>query len=321
MAKITDEPPAVVGQDLARLRAALNDVIPAKRSGNLMLASWNIRAFGGLAGTWMTGADHSPKRDWHAVHCIAEFVRRFDVVAVQECRADLTALRALMTVLGNRWAFLVTDVTRGDPGNGERLAFIFDTKRVQLSGLAAELVVPTDSAPGAIGENAFDRQFARTPYAVSFRRQTSVFVLVSLHVLWGKKPADRLGELSAIAQWLADWAKKENDINQNLIVLGDFNIDRLGDPLYEAFVSTGLWPPTELNTVPRTLYQTPSKPHFYDQIAWFTDTTNLTGRLTLGYHGRAGGFDFRPHVLRGMDNTALSWRLSDHLPLWVEFTT
>ena len=321
MAGITDEPPPLVRQDLDRLSLALTDAIPTKRKGNLLLASWNIRAFGGLAATWMTGPEDSPKRDWHAVHCIAEFVRRFDVVAVQECRADLTALRALMTVLGERWAFLVTDVTTGDRGNGERLAFLFDTKRVHPSGLAAELVVPTDSAPGTIKKTAFDRQFARTPYAVSFRRQMNVFVLVSLHVLWGKKPADRLGELSAIAQWLADWAAEENDINQNLIVLGDFNIDRLGDPLYEAFVSTGLWPPAELNAVPRTLYATPTKPHFYDQIAWFSDTTNLTGRLTLGYHGHAGGFDFRPHVLRSMDNTALSWRLSDHLPLWVEFTS
>lgn len=227
MAAITDEPPPLVRKDLARLKVALTGAIPRKRTGNLVLASWNIRAFGGLAATWMTAPADSPKRDWHAVHCIAEFVRRFDVVAVQECRADLSALRALMTVLGDRWAFIVTDVTKGGAGNGERLAFIFDTKRVQLSGLAAELVVPTDNAPGAIGENAFDRQFARTPYAVSFRRQTSVFVLVSLHVLWGKKPADRLGELSAIARWLADWAAEENDINQNLIVLGDFNIDRL----------------------------------------------------------------------------------------------
>jgi endonuclease/exonuclease/phosphatase family metal-dependent hydrolase len=321
MAAITDEPPRLVTEDLDRLRVALTGAIPRKRAENLLLASWNIRAFGGLAETWRTGTEDSPKRDWHAVHCIAEFVRRFDVVAVQECRADLSAMRALMTVLGERWAFLVTDVTKGSTGNDERLAFVFDTRRVQLSGLAAELVVPTESAPSAISKSAFDRQFARTPYAVSFRRHKGVFVLVSLHVLWGKKPTDRLGELSAIAHWLADWAAAENDINQNLIVLGDFNIDRLGDPLYEAFVSTGLWPPAELNAVPRTLHATPTKPHFYDQIAWFTDTTNLTGRLTFGYNGRAGGFDFRPHVLRGMDNTALSWRLSDHLPLWVELTT
>ena len=102
MAKITGEPPSTVREDLERLKLALADAIPRKRTGNLMVASWNIRAFGGLAATWMTGPGDSPKRDWHAVHCIAEFVRRFDVVAIQECRADLTALRALMSVLGER---------------------------------------------------------------------------------------------------------------------------------------------------------------------------------------------------------------------------
>jgi hypothetical protein len=32
--------------------------------------------------------------------------------------------------------------------------------------------------------------------------------------------------------------------------LGDFSLDRICDPLCEAFISTGLWPPTELNAVP-----------------------------------------------------------------------
>ena len=81
MAKSTDEPPSVVRQDLDRLSGALTEAMPRKRTGNVLLASWNIRAFGGLAATWMTGRDDSPKRDCHAVHCIAEFVRRFDVVA------------------------------------------------------------------------------------------------------------------------------------------------------------------------------------------------------------------------------------------------
>ncbi|MET1089385.1 MAG: hypothetical protein ABWY04_20060 [Arthrobacter sp.] len=36
------------------------------------------------------------------------------------------------------------------------------------------------------------------------------------------------------------------DWNSNLVVLGAFHLDRIGDPPYEAFVSTGLWPPAEL---------------------------------------------------------------------------
>ncbi|MET3173207.1 UNVERIFIED_ORG: hypothetical protein ABIB52_001035 [Arthrobacter sp. UYCu721] len=53
--------------------------------------------------------------------------------------------------------------------------------------------------------------------------------------------------------------------------LGDFNLDRIGDPLYEAFVNTGPWPPTELNTVPGTIFDDNNTRHFYDQIACFAN--------------------------------------------------
>jgi len=55
-------------------------------------------------------------------------------------------------------------------------------------------------------------------------------------------------ELKAIAEWLADWAKNINELsnNHNLITLGDFNIDREGDDLYNAFISTGLKVPKDL---------------------------------------------------------------------------
>ena len=56
-------------------------------------------------------------------------------------------------------------------------------------------------------------------------------------------------------------------------MLGDFNLDRRGDPLYAAFLSTGLWPPAELDHVPRTVFDNDKESHFYDQIAWFSDTT------------------------------------------------
>lgn len=42
---------------------------------------------------------------------------------------------------------------------------------------------------------------------------------------------------------MRNWADRPNDWNHNLIVLDDFNLDRIGDPLYEAFIATGLWPP------------------------------------------------------------------------------
>ena len=125
------------------------------------------------------------------------------------------------------------------------MAFVFDKRKVDLSGLACELVVPAEQLT-SIGEDALDRQFARTPYAVSFRCGTKTFILTTLHVLYGDRSGDRVPELKAIAQWLADWARDINAWDHNLIALGDFNIDRAGDALYKAFTSTGLVVPQYL---------------------------------------------------------------------------
>ncbi len=73
--------------------------------------------------------------------------------------------------------------------------------------------------------------------------------LVTLHVLYGQE-TERIDELFEIARWLEEWAENERQWNQNLITLGDFNIDRRGDPLFDAFTSTGLRPAPELNEVP-----------------------------------------------------------------------
>jgi endonuclease/exonuclease/phosphatase (EEP) superfamily protein YafD len=106
-------------------------------------------------------------------------------------------------------------------------------------------------------------------------------------------------------------------VRHNVLALGDFNIDRRGDALYEAFTSTGLRPPEQLNQVPRTIFDEDAG-HFYNQIAWFTGAGGVP-QLSMSFTGRGGGVDFVPHAAPGMSKTELSWRLSDHYPLWVEF--
>ena len=242
---------------------------PKELDRNLLIGSWNLRAFGGLTKKWQSAEDDSPKRDLADVLAIAAMLSRFDVVAVQEVRSDLRALRYLLKALGPDWGFTLTDVTKGKAGNDERLAFLFDTRRVTPSGLACELVVPEDDPH--VSPTAFARQFARTPYAVSFNSAGKTFILVTLHVVYGQAPTDRVGELTAIAEWLAGWATEAAEWGHNLICLGDFNIDRKDDPLFQAFTSTGLTAPPALDTVPRTIFDDPGAGHFYDQIAWFVD--------------------------------------------------
>lgn len=310
-------PPADVAARLAAFAPALDAVLtPKELDRNLLVGSWNLRAFGGLTKKWRSADDDAPKRDLADVLAIAEVVSRFDVVAVQEVRGDIRALRYLLKALGPDWGFTLTDVTKGAAGNDERMAFLFDTRRVTPSGLACELVVPGDEA--GVSAAAFAQQFARTPYAVSFSSAGQTFILVTLHVVYGKTPADRVGELTAIAEWLAGWASEAAEWGHNLICLGDFNIDRKDDPLYQAFTSTGLTPPAALNNVPRTIFDDSGAGHFYDQIAWFVDDARgpaLSLRCT-----RAGTFDFVPLWQQDLTTTQLSWRISDHYPLWVEFS-
>jgi endonuclease/exonuclease/phosphatase family metal-dependent hydrolase len=328
MLDVTDQLPAEVLADLAQLRLALDDDenggVPAKKlDRNLLIATWNIRAFGDLTEKWESVEEDSPKRDLHSLLCLAEIVSRFDVVAVQEAKDNLKALRHLMHALGPNWGLSLTDVTEGAPGNAERMAFLFDTRRVQLSGLACEIVVPEEQL-GPIEPDALQRQFARTPYAVSFRSAGKTFILITLHVLYGENEEERLPEIRAIAEWLAEWARDINSWDHNLITLGDFNIDRKGDALHDAFVSTGLEIPDDLQDVPRTIFSDPQKPElnkFYDQIAWFTGRNGLPA-LSLRYSS-GGYFDFTRSALtaRELTKLELSWRISDHYPLWVEFST
>jgi len=317
METLTDIP-TNVRIEVAELSIDLDKKIPFKKlDKNLLIATWNIRAFGNLTKKWKSEDDDSPKRDWHSLVCISEILKRFDVIAVQEVKSNLRALRHTLKLMGDDFSMILTDVNKGKVGNGERMAYIFDTRRVQLSGLACEIVVP-DEWKNSIKDVSMKEQFVRSPYAVSFKTHNKTFVLVTLHILYGKKSKDRISELKGIAHWMADWAKDINKYHQNLITLGDFNIDKRGDLLNKTFIKKGLFIPEELSSpeVTRSIFD---ETKFYDQIAWFQNSKGIP-KLNMKFKS-GGNYNFSNHVLknRGLTKTQLSWMISDHYPLWAEF--
>ena len=112
---------------------------------------------------------------------------------------------------------------------------MFDCQRVRPSGLACELVVAAENA--GIPEET-SRASSPHPYAVSFACDPSAFTLVTLHVVYGPGPQDRVAELQEIAGWLARGARQGDAWGTNLIALGDFNSDRTDDSLYQAVIGT-----------------------------------------------------------------------------------
>jgi hypothetical protein len=308
--KYSDYPRAVV-EDIARLRRRIKDSnIPGKLTDhNLLIGTWNIRALSKVYPEWEENPD-SPKRNLRALAYIAEVIRQFDVVAIQEVKRDTTGIRMLLdNFLGSHWGLIISDVSGGSGGNTERLAYIYDQRRVQPSGLAGEIVLP----PTETGDPA--DQFARTPYIVGFKSGDESFSLLTAHIKYGQIPEDRLPELKALAKYIAveirNRAKTMEAEETNLIVLGDFNIDERGDnPLFQSFISTGLWVPPQLWSLRSAFGKTPK---YYDNIAWFM------GDLRLNFNNRAGVIDFSGAIYQDLTLSSMSFRMSDHFPLWVEF--
>lgn len=306
--------PRVVVEDIARLRRCLDGAqIPPRRTDhNLVIGTWNLRNFGRVHPRFEENAG-SPKRNYRALACIAEIVRRFDVLAIQEVKRDTSGIRTLVDeFLGSNWGMLISDVAGGDKGNEERLTYVYDRRRVTPSGLAGEIVLP----PTPDGNPA--EQFDRTPYIVGFRAAEESFALLTVHIRYGDKSADRIPELKRLAAYTAaelrDRARSTGAEEANLIVLGDFNIDdrTAEDPLFAAFCSTGLKVPDALLEV-KTTYGAEAK--HYDQIAWFMGSMNLL------YEGRAGVVDFTGKVFKELKPRQMTDRMSDHFPLWIEFIT
>jgi endonuclease/exonuclease/phosphatase family metal-dependent hydrolase len=313
--------------ELAAFSLALDEIVPPKRevSANLLIATWNIAHFRSLTKRWQVPSVSglSPKRDYRCLWAITDILSRFDVVAVQEVGGDLRALRYAMKVLGPNWGFLMTDVAAGTGGNRERMAYIYDKARLSPSGLAGELVVPDESHEFGFTEGAFKKQFARNPYAVSFQARNTTFILVTAHIDYGDVDEERIPELRGIAKWMHDWAGDMNRWHHNLLVLGDFNLDRSDNEMYRAFTETGLAVPFVLHAHPRTIYgrtDAPREGSYHDQIAWFTDDDTALIDMTL-----AGGgiVPLRDHLLQDLDltNASFAARISDHYPLWVEFSS
>jgi hypothetical protein len=307
-----DYPPFVV-EDIARVRRRLAacGLPPKMGDSNLLIGTWNIRAFGRVYEQW-TENPGSPKRNLRGLAILAEIIRRLDIVAIQEVRSDTSGIRLLVEeFLGPDWGLMLSDVSAGERGNTERLAFLYDQRRVQPSGLAGEIVLP----PTVAGDP--QDQFDRTPYIVGFRAGSERFALLTAHIRYGAVPEERLPELIALAEYTAheirDRANSPVAEERNLIILGDFNIEQRGDnPLFNAFISTGLNVPPQLMNVKST---SNTKARYYDQIGWFMDES-----FTLKYTERASSVDFGGAVFKELNSTLMSYRVSDHLPLWVEFS-
>ncbi|SMX27676.1 Endonuclease/Exonuclease/phosphatase family protein [Pelagimonas phthalicica] len=304
---------------LLALRAQIaRDIPPKSARDTLLIASWNIRDFGKST---FNPSPRLPETSYY----IAEILSAFDIIAVQEI-GDLDQFDQLMKLMGKNWDYIISDMTEGASGNGERIAFVFDTNRVftrnvvgevvltearEIGGDATTVKLPAgaqlETEDGVLdldkgdllhlpeGQKVVDRkQFARTPFLVAFQAGWFKFTLCSAHIYFGKargaKYDRRVKELAALARFFKD-RSAGND--ENYIILGDFNVVSTEDDTMKALLDNGFSVPQELWGLATNMMRNA----IYDQIAFRVKEKELE-IPDFANHPNAGVFNCFENVFR-----------------------
>ena len=279
--------------------------IPPRSKSNLLVATWNLTNFG------------LQKREKDHLHLMAEILRPFDVVAIQEVADDLSQLADLVGFLGSGWDFYYTDIA----GNDERLGFIYDQSRVMPTGLAGELAMRGYERERIIVEDVETEPFEgfnRNPFMFGFAAGAFTFYLVNVHLYWSNFGIRQL-EAEALGKWASGRVKKNYPPNDDIILIGDFNMPHMKptDAIYRRLAKYGLELPAHTSDIIGTNLAGDKN---YDQIAFFP------GPSHSDFTGRMGVVDFDNAIypdLYAQDETRffryVRYYLADHRPMWAEF--
>jgi hypothetical protein len=296
--------------NLRVLREQLSQDLPAKDAeDHMLLATWNVRDLGKPEKQRKGFGPRLPETHFY----IAEVISRFDFVAVQEVN-ELDEWERVMRVLGPDWDYVATDVTDVKlGGNGERLTFVFDRRKVRFRNIAGEIVLPPEKlisenvkpkssdkklVAGEVAGKQVGRQFVRSPFVSKFQSLWFKFDICTIHIYYGEetgeKLRERIGEIHAIADYFGQRAKDALAQGRSLILLGDFNIVHPKHDTMKALLEAGFKTAPALEKAASNI----GRDKFYDQIAFrtrpgfleYTDKPGLDGKP------RAGVFDIFAHV-------------------------
>ena len=268
--------------DLAHEVAALRDYrkhkpgrqIPAKGTGRLLVATWNVANL---------GVQDRLDSDYAL---IAEVMSWFDLVAVQEVNDDLRGIEAIHSHLPSRYDLLFSDAS----GNRERQAFLYDSRKVTRLREVGRVAIPPSQLPkiAVAGATTAFAGFDRGPYLASFESGAFRFALLNVHLFYGSEaPADldrRTLETFAVAWWADKTHRDKKSYVGDVVPLGDFNLPKAapGDRIFDALVALGLTTPSHSSQIGSAI----ASDNQYDQIAFFPGTTKDR------FSGACNVFDF-----------------------------
>jgi deoxyribonuclease-1-like protein len=256
---------------------------PTTNAGTIRLASFNIQVFG------RTKLDKSD-----VMEVLAETVRKFDLVAIQEVRSTtddiLPRFVSLINSSGRHYNFVIGP-RLGRTNSKEQYAFVYDTQTVEVDLTSVYTVEDHDNL------------FQRPPLVASFRARgpppdkAFTFTLIDIHT----EPDEAESEINALAQ-VYRAVRNDGHGEDDVILMGDLNADEKKFGALKQLPNIA-W---VISGVPTNTRGTKT----YDNIIF-------DRAATVEYTGRAGVFD----IVREFNLTLQqALEVSDHFPIWAEFS-
>ncbi|MCG8583575.1 MAG: endonuclease/exonuclease/phosphatase family protein [Pirellulales bacterium] len=259
------------------------ETLPPRETDTVRVASFNIQVFG-------TSKEKKPQ----VMDVLAQVVRKFDVIAIQELRSkDENVVPRFVDLINSegRHYDYVVGPRLGRSSSKEQYVFVFDSETIEVDRQALYTVDDPDD------------RLHREPLVGWFRvrgpppEQAFTFSLVNIHT----DPDETKTELNAlddVFRAVRDDSRQEDDV----ILLGDLNVSekKLG----------------ELGEIPNIMWTVAGVPtntrgtKSYDNIVFARDAT-------AEFTGRGGIID----LMREFNLTLKeALQVSDHLPIWAEFS-
>ena len=292
-----------IAKQIKALRGVINTagIPPTCLDESLILGTWNIREFG------------KKKRSKAAIHLIAEVISQFDVLSLVELRDNLGDLKRVMDLLGSYWRVILSDYSVDNAGNRERIAYLYDSRVVRFTGLAAEADPPKEKRNG-VYVNAHP-DWWRSPYMASFTAGNFDFVMLTAHIRWSGGVRARAKAIGYLADWVEKRRGEPAAMDTDFIVVGDFNIPSRRSSAFKALTKHSLQVPRAMLRVRGTNL---SEANTYDQIVHsptraerFTDKGGVIRFFEQSHE----------EIFPGLTEREFTYQLSDHLPLWIEADT
>lgn len=242
--------------------------------------SWNIENFG-------------KSKTEQEIDFIANTIKNHDIIAIQEVVAGYGGSQAVARLVdqlnrnGNKWDYSISNPTSSSAYKKERYAFIWKTNKVKLIG-----------KPWL--EKKYEKQIDREPYYATFEKNGKKFTIVSFHAITkSKQPETEIKYFKFLPQQYP---------NLNLIFVGDFNCPQ-SHTVFNPLKKMGYLPTFEnqKTSLKQKCINNQCLASEFDNIFYHSSRIKIINKGII-------------HFYETFNSLKEARKVSDHIPIWVEFS-